>query len=199
MTDAQPERRVRKAALPVFVHLTVCSPFSVTMISCELLHQTPWTGREAEQWRGKGEHVTAQGGAGREIKEQHTHTYSKTWGHMQTEARIQVYMKTHTQTKQAEAHTQSEHRLNVIISSTTWEKEEGKRAPQKRQDRQENKMWTENWNFPTAHSNQLIKPRLVICKIFASFFVSDCNKAHCKNYQPTAGCNKAENSLKWSD
>lgn len=52
--------------------------------------------------RRKGEHVTVLGGAEREIKGiTHTHIYtSQIWGHMQTEARIQVYIRTHTSNKQ---------------------------------------------------------------------------------------------------
>lgn len=62
---------MRKAALPVFVHLTVCFPFRATSDEDFLRAPAPdslagWRGRTM---RRKGERVTVQGGAEREIKE----------------------------------------------------------------------------------------------------------------------------------
>lgn len=110
---------VREAALPVFVHLAVCFPFCTTSdeISCKLLFPTPSTGREAEQWGGR------ESGAVEEIMEEHTRT-----GHVQTQAKTEVYVRTHTLIKQA--HMQAVW-ITAMRPNATWKRSKGTKKRKK--------------------------------------------------------------------
>ena len=115
--------RVRKTALPVFVHLTVCLPPQhnewrrlPASSCCRLPGLLAWRSNNEKERR-----VWYSTGRGREGDKGVTHT------HMQTEAQIQVYMRTHTQT----GHAQMQSELRWL-----YEKVEGQRP---RQDRHQTK------------------------------------------------------------